>query len=140
MAVDERQERRRSAARRDEAPARPRPKKRPAPLARLSGDALIAFHEVSKLYDGDVGLKEATFSVMRGEWSFLVGPTGSGKSTIMRLLIKEMELTSGSITVAGKELADIARRRVPYYRRNIGVVFQDFKLLPGRTVYENVAY
>jgi len=142
MAVDERQQRRRSATRRVEAPARQRPKKPLGPpAARSSGDALIAFHDVSKLYEGaDVGLKEATFSVSRGEWSFLVGPTGSGKSTIMKLLIKEIDLTSGSITVAGKALADIARRRVPYYRRNIGVVFQDFKLLPGRTVYENVAY
>ena len=71
---------------------------------------------------------------------FLVGPTGSGKSTIMRLLIKELEPTDGRIRVAGRDLADIERKKVPYYRRNVGVVFQDFKLLPTRTVYDNIAY
>ena len=71
---------------------------------------------------------------------FLVGATGSGKSTIMRLLIKELEPTSGTIRVAGRDLAEIDRKKVPYYRRNVGVVFQDFKLLPNRTVYDNVAY
>ena len=71
-----------------------------------------------------------------GEFVFLVGASGSGKSTTMRLLIKESEATSGEITVAGRDLSDISRRRVPYYRRNLGVVFQDYKLLPNRTVYE----
>ena len=71
---------------------------------------------------------------------FLVGSTGSGKSTVMRLLIKELEPTEGSIRVAGHDLSEITRKRVPFYRRNIGVVFQDFKLLPNRTVYDNVAY
>ena len=71
---------------------------------------------------------------------FLVGSTGSGKSTVMRLLIKELEPTEGRIRVAGHDLTEITRKRVPFYRRNIGVVFQDFKLLPNRTVYDNVAY
>ena len=77
----------------------------------------------------------------RGEFVFLVGSTGSGKSTIMRLLIKELEADrrAGSV-VAGRDLSEIDRKQVPYYRRNIGVVFQDFKLLPNRTVYDNVAY
>jgi cell division transport system ATP-binding protein len=108
---------------------------RPAPRSRI-----IEFRGVSKLYAGDVGLDQATFSVQREEFVFLVGATGSGKSTLMRLLIKELEPTSGTIRVAGRDLREISRKRVPYYRRNIGVVFQDFKLLPSRTVYDNVAY
>jgi cell division transport system ATP-binding protein len=105
------------------------------------GAGLIGFDGVSKVYDGgDTGLSNASFEVHRGEWAFLVGSTGSGKSTIMRLLIKEIEPSAGQITVAGRDLSEITRRKIPYYRRNVGVVFQDFKLLPNRTVYENVAY
>src|SRR6059058_5811252 len=109
----------------------------PAPPA----DAVIEFRGVSKVYDsGDVGLENATFKVRRGEFVFLVGSTGSGKSTLMRLLLKEIEPTSGSVRVAGHLLSEITRRKMPYYRRNIGMVFQDFKLLPNRTVHDNVAY
>jgi cell division transport system ATP-binding protein len=104
-------------------------------------DAVVEFRGVSKLYSGgDVGLERATFEVDRQEFVFLVGATGSGKSTVMRLLIKEFDLTEGTIRVAGRDLRDIDRKKVPYYRRNIGVVFQDFKLLPNRTVHDNVAY
>jgi cell division transport system ATP-binding protein len=103
--------------------------------------AVVEFRGVSKTYEsGDVGLVDATFSITRGEFVFLVGQTGSGKSTVMRLLIKEHEPTKGTIRVAGRDLAAIERAKVPYYRRNLGVVFQDFKLLPNRTVYDNVAY
>jgi cell division transport system ATP-binding protein len=106
-----------------------------------AGDAVIEFRGVSKVYEsGDVGVENATFRVDRGEFVFLVGSTGSGKSTLMRLLIKEHEVSSGVIRVSGRDLTDIDRKRVPHYRRNIGVVFQDFKLLPNRTVYDNVAY
>ncbi len=102
---------------------------------------MIEFREVCKSYEsGDVGLDGASFEIERGEWVFIVGSTGSGKSTIMRLLIKELEATAGAIVVAGRNLADIDRKKVPSYRRNLGVVFQDFKLLPNRTVYDNVAY
>jgi len=102
---------------------------------------VIEFRGVSKRYDsGDTGLDQATFSVDREEFVFLVGSTGSGKSTVMRLLIKETDPTEGTIRVANRDLSEISRKRVPYYRRNIGVVFQDFKLLPNRTVYDNVAY
>ena len=102
---------------------------------------MIEFRGVSKLYpSGDVGLDQATFSVDRGEFVFLVGSTGSGKSTVMRLLIKELEPSDGAIRVASHDLLEIKRKRIPFYRRNIGVVFQDFKLLPSRTVYDNVAY
>jgi cell division transport system ATP-binding protein len=105
------------------------------------GRPVIEFRGVSKRYSsGDIGLDQATFSIDRGEFVFLVGSTGSGKSTVMRLLIKELDPTDGTIRVAGHDLEQIARKRVPFYRRNIGVVFQDFKLLPNRTVYANVAY
>jgi cell division transport system ATP-binding protein len=102
---------------------------------------MVEFRAVSKHYGPtDVGVDQATFSVDRGDFVFLVGSTGSGKSTLMRLLIKEIEPTHGTIRVAGRDLAAMNHKRIPYYRRNIGVVFQDFKLLPNRTVYENVAY
>jgi cell division transport system ATP-binding protein len=116
-----------------------RPKQ--AALRTPSGGPVIEFRGVSKRYDsGDTGLDQATFSIDREEFVFLVGSTGSGKSTVMRLLIKETDPTEGTIRVAGRDLADITRKRVPFYRRNIGVVFQDFKLLPNRTVHDNVAY
>src|SRR5881227_3809071 len=92
---------------------------------RPSAPAVIEFKHVTKRYPGHTGLDDVSFRVHRGEFVFLVGSTGSGKSTLMRLLIKELEPTEGQIHVA---------------RRNLGVVFQDFKLLPGRTVHDNVAY
>jgi cell division transport system ATP-binding protein len=119
------------------------PATHPRTVVPQAGEAppVIEFRGVSKRYDsGDTGLDQATFSVDRGEFVFLVGSTGSGKSTVMRLLIRELDATEGSVRVAGKELSEIARKRIPFYRRNIGVVFQDFKLLPNRTVYDNVAY
>jgi cell division transport system ATP-binding protein len=127
-----------AAARTLETPA---PKlKRPSPQ-RAGSRPVIDFRGVCMRYpSGDKGLDQATFSVDREEFVFLVGSTGSGKSTVMRLLIKELEPTEGSIRVAGHDLSGITRRRVPYYRRNVGVVFQDFKLLPNRTVHDNVAY
>jgi cell division transport system ATP-binding protein len=110
----------------------------PAPHAR---PVVIELARVTKLYgSGDTGLDDVSFTVRRGEFVFLVGSTGSGKSTVMRLLLKELEPSSGTIRVAGRSLADITRKKVPYYRRNLGVVFQDFKLLPNRTVHDNVAY
>ena len=116
-----------------------------APRQRVVGDpvpgAVIDFRSVTKKYpSGDIGLEDATFAIHPGEFVFLVGSTGSGKSTIMRLLIKEIEPTYGSIAVAGRDLSEITHRKIPYYRRNLGVVFQDFKLLPNRTVHDNVAY
>jgi len=105
-----------------------------------SGPAVIEFKHVTKRYPGHTGLDDVSFKVHRGEFVFLVGSTGSGKSTLMRLLIKELEPSEGEIQVAGRSLADIDRKKVPFYRRNLGVVFQDFKLLPGRTVHDNVAY
>jgi cell division transport system ATP-binding protein len=111
-----------------------------APRPEATG-AVIDFQNVAKTYDsGDKGLDGATLAIHPGEFVFIVGASGSGKSTLMRLLIKEVEPTSGVLRVAGRDLAQIPRKKVPYYRRNIGMVFQDFKLLPNRTVYDNVAY
>jgi cell division transport system ATP-binding protein len=116
----------------------------PAPVAPAKtpgADTVVEFRGVTKLYDsGDTGLERATFAIDRQEFVFLVGSTGSGKSTIMRLLIKELDPSEGVIRVAGRSLTEIERKRIPYYRRNVGVVFQDFKLLPTRTVYDNIAY
>ena len=102
---------------------------------------VVEFREVTKVYDGgSVGLERASMRIGRGEFVFLVGPTGCGKSTCIRLLQKELEPSRGEIHIAGRSLGEIPRARVPYLRRNIGVVFQDYKLLPNRTVYDNVAY
>jgi cell division transport system ATP-binding protein len=102
---------------------------------------VVRFDNVTKVYDGGaVGLERVSMKIGRGEFVFLVGPTGCGKSTCIRLLMKELEPSQGEIELAGRTLSDMPRSRVPYLRRNIGVVFQDYKLLPNRTVYDNVAY
>jgi cell division transport system ATP-binding protein len=102
---------------------------------------VVQFEDVSKVYDGGhVGLERVSVKIGRGEFVFLVGPTGCGKSTCIRLLMKELEPTSGVVSVAGRDLAKVTPKRLPYLRRNIGVIFQDYKLLPNRTVYANVAY
>jgi cell division transport system ATP-binding protein len=102
---------------------------------------VVAFKDVTKVYDGgSVAVQSASMRIGRGEFVFLVGPTGCGKSTCIRLMMKELEPSRGEISIAGRALADVPRSRVPHLRRNIGVVFQDYKLLPNRTVYDNVAY
>ena len=123
-------------------PASVKPVAAPVEPANTPGaNTVVDFRRVTKTYDsGDTGLERATFAIDRQEFVFLVGSTGSGKSTIMRLLIKELDPTEGIIRVAGRHLGEIDHKHVPYYRRNIGVVFQDFKLLPTRTVYDNIAY
>jgi cell division transport system ATP-binding protein len=102
---------------------------------------VIELRDVTKVYDGgSIALDRVSLQVGRGEFVFFVGPTGCGKSSLMRLLMKELEPSRGEILVAGRKLNDIPRKKVPQLRRNIGVIFQDFKLLPNRTVYQNVAY
>jgi cell division transport system ATP-binding protein len=102
---------------------------------------MIVFEAVTKVYEPRVvALRDASFVLDKGEFVFLVGPSGSGKSTIMRLLLKELEPSRGRIIVGGRELARLKRSKVPMLRRNVGCVFQDFKLLTDRTAYENVAY
>ena len=102
---------------------------------------MIRLEKVSKHYRGGVtALRKADVFIERGEFVFLVGPSGSGKSTFLRLLNKEETPDEGRISVAGKDIGTLSSWKVPYLRRNIGCVFQDFKLLPSRSVYENVAF
>ena len=102
---------------------------------------MIRLEGVSKVYKGDVvALKNATAEIQRGEFVFLVGPSGSGKSTFIRLLNREEVVDEGRIMVAGKDLGEMSSWRVPYLRRQIGYIFQDYKRLPKKTVYENVAF
>ena len=102
---------------------------------------MIRTEQVVKEYKGGVSaLNGVSIDVEKGEFVFLVGPSGSGKSTFLKLLTKEEEPTSGDIYVAGKNLSSLPRWRVPYLRRNVGSVFQDFKLLNNKTVFENVAF
>ena len=102
---------------------------------------MIRMENVTKVYKGEVlALQNASCDVQRGEFVFLVGPSGSGKSTFMRLLNKEEKPDRGRIYVAGKDIGALPSWKVPFLRRNIGCVFQDFKLLPNKTVVQNVAF
>jgi cell division transport system ATP-binding protein len=87
-----------------------------------------------------LALDNINLDIEKGEFVFLVGPSGSGKSTLVRLLLKELEATTGTIYVAGRDIGRLSKPKIPYLRRNIGCVFQDFKLLPNKTVYENVSF
>ena len=102
---------------------------------------MIRTVNVTKVYKGNVvALRDVSIDILKGEFVFLVGPSGSGKSTMMRLILREDQPTKGEIYVAGKNVAQLASWKIPAMRRNIGCVFQDFKLLPNKTVFENVAF
>ena len=102
---------------------------------------MIEFKGVSKVYDNNVkALSNVNIKINSGDFVFLVGPSGAGKSTFIKMLLKEVEPTMGEIIVADKELSKVTRKQVPYYRRKIGMVFQDFRLIPTLNVYENVAF
>ncbi len=124
----------------------------PAPAARGRGrrsrsmlrpgeGPMVVFDHVSKQYPPDVvALDDVSLTIDAGEFVFLVGASGSGKSTFVRLLIKELDVTEGRLMVGARDLGKLHKHKVPYLRREIGCVFQDYKLLPRRTVAENVAY
>ncbi|KFF60296.1 ABC transporter ATP-binding protein [Cryobacterium sp. MLB-32] len=103
---------------------------------------MIRFDHITKKYPGTTrpALNSIDVEILRGEFVFLVGASGSGKSSCLRLVLKEEKPTSGSIHVLGHDLRSISNRKVPYFRRNLGVVFQDFRLLPNKTVFDNVAF
>jgi len=102
---------------------------------------MIKMIDVVKEYKGGSrALNGLSLDIEKGEFVFVVGPSGSGKSTFLKLLTKEEEPTRGEVYVAGKNLASLPKWRIPYLRRNVGCVFQDFKLLPNKTVFENVAF
>lgn len=102
---------------------------------------MIRLENVTKIYDGGVvAVKDVSLDVNKGEFVFLVGPSGSGKSTLIRLMMREERPTNGDLWIAGKHASDMPNWKVPHLRRSIGTVFQDFKLLPNKTVFENVSY
>jgi cell division transport system ATP-binding protein len=111
-------------------------------MLNYKGDAsVIEFKDVTKIYDNKVyALSNINLSIELGEFVFLVGPSGAGKSTFIKMLLKEIEPTSGKVIVNDMDINTLKRNRIPYYRRKIGMVFQDFRLIPTLNVYENVAF
>lgn len=102
---------------------------------------MIVLENVTMKYPtGIVALNDININIEKGEFVFIVGSSGSGKSTLIKLMLKELDPTKGKITICGKELGKVKRKQIPYIRRDIGVVFQNFRLLKDRTVYENVAF
>lgn len=103
---------------------------------------MIRFDQVTKMYAGSArpALNSVTLEILKGEFVFLVGASGSGKSSFLRLVLKEENPSTGQIHVLGQEVGRLASRKVPYFRRNLGVVFQDFRLLPQKSVFANVAF
>jgi len=129
--------------------AAPPPEAPPSLIDRLTGRArpprteraVVVLHDVTKRYpNGKEALKDVDLVVPEGDFVFLVGPSGAGKSTLMKLLIRDELATEGVVVIDGADLARIPRRQVPKVRRKIGIVFQDFKLLPKKSVWENVAF
>jgi cell division transport system ATP-binding protein len=131
-----RRRRRRAAEDRTESPDR-----RVAQPAEARRPPIVELRDATVVYPGgQVALERVSFGIQRGEFAFVVGPTGCGKSTLIRTLIGEVKPASGEVLIAGHDINRLPKRRIPHLRRRIGTVFQDFKLLPNRTVYDNVAY
>ena len=102
---------------------------------------MVEFKDVTKMYsNGTLALKDASFKINKGEFIFIVGSSGSGKSTLIKLILKEENPTRGEVLVNGYDVSSMDRHEVPSLRRSLGIVFQDFRLLPNKTVYDNVAF
>ncbi len=103
---------------------------------------MITLENVTKIYEdnGAVALRDVSLKIGKGEFVFVVGSSGSGKSTFIKMLLKEVDPTSGMLIIDGMDITTLKRKEIPYLRRKVGVVFQDFRLLPSKTVYENVAF
>ena len=100
---------------------------------------MIKFENVTATYTKDVGIFNLSFHIPKGELVFLMGPTGAGKSTVLKTIYRDMPITDGALFINGEDVDKIRRRHVPYFRRKIGMVFQDYRLIPDRTVFENIA-
>ena len=123
------------------AQTRKRKKAEAAASTRPQGAPIVEMRDVTKVYPGGhMALDRVSLAIDRGEFVFLVGPTGCGKSTLIKMLIRELAATDGSVSIAGRDIGQMPEQKIPHLRRNIGTVFQDFKLLADRTVYDNVAY
>jgi cell division transport system ATP-binding protein len=135
MALTRSRRRPRTRGREAAAPARARERtQQPRP-------PIVALRDATVVYPGGhVALERVSLEIERGEFAFVVGPTGCGKSTLIKLLIREIEPASGRVLIAGRDINELPAKKVPLLRRRIGTIFQDFKLLPNRTVYDNVAY
>lgn len=101
---------------------------------------MIAFDNVTKSYGTNIGIQDVNIRINKGDFVFLVGPSGAGKSTFIKLILKEIDADRGSIKLNGLEITRLSNREIPRLRRNTGIVFQDFRLLPKKTVFENVAF
>jgi len=111
------------------------------PGASAADRSIVLLHDVTMRYpNGKIALNEVDLAIPEGDFVFLVGPSGAGKSTLIKLLIRDEVATHGDVIVDGQDLGRIRRRQVPRVRRKIGIVFQDYKLLPSKSVYENVAF
>lgn len=104
------------------------------------GDSMITFDHVTKKYRTNIGLDDVSVHIKKGDFVFLVGPSGAGKSTFIKLILKEINADEGTIRVGDYEVTSLSNRQVPQFRRRVGTVFQDFRLLPKKTVFENVAF
>jgi len=102
-------------------------------------DTILIFDKVTSTYESGVGVFDISFSLDSGDFIFLMGPTGSGKSTILRSIYLDVNVKKGKIIYKNQDLSKIKKRRIPYHRRDIGMIFQDYKLLEDRSVYDNVA-